>query len=121
MTPTFYFLKNLLDTELTLKSGYLCIKPRGFARLTENDTKDESVPYALNKGWAEFVDEAPDSDGVEPAAIKFEITDPFEGLTIEELKAEQAKAEQTKTAEETTSDTSDAPVKETKTKTKKAA
>lgn len=85
------FLQNLLDNELSLKGGYLNIPARGNAKIMASDLEENSIQYALGRGWAEILHEVPSGVASELPAIEVEITEPYKGLTFEELQEEQAK------------------------------
>lgn len=85
------FLQNLLDNELSLKGGYLNIPARGNAKIMESDLEEQSILYALGRGWAEILHHIPSGVASVLPAIEVEITEPYRGLTFEELQEEQAK------------------------------
>lgn len=84
------FLQNLLANELSLKGGYLNIPAFGNAKLLESDLQEQSILYALGRGWAEVLHELPVAKESALPAIELEMTEPYKGLTFEELQAEQA-------------------------------
>lgn len=87
---TKYFLKNKLPSILSTRDGGLDIPPYGYAQIREVDCENLTVLYALDRGWAEIVNEEPKDKSPAPQAVEIEIAKPFEGLTFEELQAEQA-------------------------------
>lgn len=84
------FLQNLLANELSLKGGYLNIPALGHAKILESDLQEQSILYALGRGWAEVLHEVPVAKESALPAIELEMTEPYKGLTFEELQAEQA-------------------------------
>lgn len=115
-TPTKQFLLNKLSTELSLKGGNLDIPPMSYVTIRSTDAEEASIIYALDRHWAELLNDEPKTKGVKAEAVKVEITEPYKGLTIDELKVEQAaKAAEVSKAEAAESET----VEETP-KTKKA-
>lgn len=92
-TKLQHFLQNLLDTELSLKAGYLNIPAKGFSKIAEVDKEEISIVYAVGRGWAEVVTEVPTVEATGTPKIEIEIAKPYVGLTFEELQAEQAKKE----------------------------
>jgi hypothetical protein len=105
---TKQYLINKLATELSLKSGYINIRPYGFEPIQSWDLDDETVKYALSRSWAEVSNiEPPVTQS--PKGVEIEVTKPFEGLTFEELQAELAeKAAKTAEAEQAKLDAADA-------------
>jgi len=85
------FLVNKLATNLSLKNGYLTVPSKGFSKITEFDTTEASVVYAIGRDWAEIVDKEP---GLSVAKPEVEISQdtPYRGMTLEELKEDNAKS-----------------------------
>ncbi len=111
--PTKFFLVNKLNSILSTRDGTLDIPAFGYAKIREQDLENLTVLYATERDWAEVVHEEP--KGKKQAVveeIKIEITEPFKGLTLEELQAEQAaKAE---AAEEVKTDAEETPAPKAK-------
>jgi hypothetical protein len=85
------FAINKTAGNLTLKGGYLCIPKGGFAKVTEDDKKHQSLEYAATRKWLEYSEKAPTSVTVKPKQVFEKLPDTFaQGLTAEELKASRA-------------------------------
>jgi hypothetical protein len=100
---TKYFLKNKLASILSTRDGNLDIPPFGYAQIRESDCENLTVLYALDRGWAEIVNEEPSGEKPAGADVAVEVVKPYEGLTSEELQAEKA-AKAAKEAEEAAKD-----------------
>lgn len=87
---TKYFLKNKLPSILSTRDGGLDIPPYGYAQIREVDCENLTVLYALDRGWAEIVNEEPKDETPVSKEVEIEVVKPYEGLTFEELQAEQA-------------------------------
>lgn len=87
---TKYFLKNKLPSILSTRDGGLDIPPYGYAPIREVDCENLTILYALDRGWAEIVNEEPKDEKPANASVEIEVVKPYEGLTFEELQAEQA-------------------------------
>jgi len=86
------FLVNNLDHTLTLKSGYLQIPTGGSAPISEVDLSEPTIADAVSRRWAEISDvEVFPKDNKAKEVAK--PTNPYEGLTLEQMKAEQAAKE----------------------------
>lgn len=89
MTTKNYLINNL-ESELSLKSGYLNIKPKAFAEIQVWDLENESIKYAIGRKWADLTHTEPTTSGTVTGEIKLEIAEPYKGMTFEELQVEQA-------------------------------
>lgn len=90
-TPTQYFIVNKLNSILSTRDGTLDIPAFGYAKIREQDLENLTILYATERDWAEITNTEP--KGKKQAVveeIKIEITEPFKGLTLEELQEEQA-------------------------------
>ncbi len=99
-TPTKYYLVNKLNSILSTRDGNLDIPPLGYAQIREQDLENLTILYATDRKWAEIVNEEPKGGKAVKEEVKIEITEPYKGMTLEELQAEQAtKAETTEEVE----------------------
>jgi hypothetical protein len=102
---TKFFLKNKLPSILSTRDGGLDIPPYGYAPIREVDCENLTVLYALDRGWAEIVNEEPTDKASTAKEVEIEVVKPYEGLTIEQLQAEQATKAAEKEAKEAEKET----------------
>jgi hypothetical protein len=82
----YYYLVNKLNDKLTIKQGYVTIEAKGFVRITQHDASDPTILYAMGRDWAEIVSEEPKAS-VAADSVTAEVTEPYRGMTEDELKA----------------------------------
>lgn len=108
---TKYFLKNKLPSILCTRDGTLDIPGYGYAQIREQDCENLTILYATERDWAEIVNEEPTDTAPSLEKIKIEITEPYKGMTLEELQVEQAaKAKEKAKAEVKEETPTEAPV-----------
>lgn len=88
---TKHYVVNKLNTPLDLKSGYLIIPAKGYAEIHERDAEHDTILFALDRGWVDVTKDKPSTESTPVQEVKIEITEPYAGMTEEELKADQAK------------------------------
>jgi hypothetical protein len=84
------YLINKLDTQLSLKGGYITVKRGGYATITEADLDHPDVVDATTKEWAEVWNKEPGASDLPATALPIQINDPYQGMTLAELKASEA-------------------------------
>lgn len=97
------FVINLTRSTLVFKNGYINIPIGSYAEVSDADADSSDFIMARTRtpAWIQISDVAPTSINV-PAGITVTATDPFKGLTADELKqnlAEKAEAEAKEAAE----------------------
>lgn len=82
------YLVNKLDHNLSLKNGYLTLKVGMCVPIKEADLVEPSIADAISRRWAETseVEVIP----TEAVSVKVTSTNPYEGLTEDQMKAELA-------------------------------
>lgn len=86
---TTYFLKNNLNSVLYTRDATLEIPAYGYAPIRDVDRENLTVLYGIERGWAEILTEEPKGDAPAKEELKIEITEPYKGMTLEELQADQ--------------------------------
>jgi hypothetical protein len=97
------FVINLTRSNLIFKNGYINIPVGNYVEVSDADADSADFIMARTRqpAWIQISDTAPTSITV-PAAITVTTTDPFKGLTSDELKqnlADKAEAEAKEAAE----------------------
>lgn len=85
------YFQNTLSHKLGLFAGSRVLGPGEVIDLNETATQDQSVSFALSKGWIVKVNTLKGKPVEGTAGPEITIHQPFKGLTEDELKAELAK------------------------------
>jgi hypothetical protein len=81
------YLVNKLNHELTFKSGALNLPAFGYTSIVSSEQNEVSIAHALSMDWAFLTDKEPQTNALTKSEINVVVTDPYKGMTAEELKA----------------------------------
>ena len=86
------FLVNLTDTNLSIKANFAIIAKGASKLLAEGEHLEETIQYAISRGWAKLSEDEVTPEVADPVATT-SVVGAATGLTFDELQAQLAAKE----------------------------